>query len=69
MALAARQQNLAIRQKLDDQPNIALAYWQLGCIYQAWGKFEEAITHHQQSLELYESLDLQQNVAILLKRF
>ncbi|NES00578.1 MAG: tetratricopeptide repeat protein, partial [Symploca sp. SIO1B1] len=55
--------DLAIRQQLDDQSRIALAYFQLGRIYQDWGKYEEAIAHHQQSRKLYEQLDLQQNLA------
>jgi tetratricopeptide (TPR) repeat protein len=38
----------------------------LGRIYQAWGKYEEAIAHYQQSRDRYETLDLQQDVANLL---
>ncbi|WP_446357656.1 tetratricopeptide repeat protein [Coleofasciculus sp. A1-SPW-01] len=32
-------------------------------MYQDWGKYEDAIAHHQQSLELYEQLDKQKDVA------
>jgi tetratricopeptide (TPR) repeat protein len=62
-ALEAQQQELTLRQKLDDQENIALAYWRVGRIYQAWGKYEQALAHYQQSRDLYETLDLQQKVA------
>jgi tetratricopeptide (TPR) repeat protein len=55
-ALDAAQQDLALRQQLDDLPNIADAYSQLGRIYQDWGKYEEAIAHYQQSQELYQQL-------------
>jgi tetratricopeptide (TPR) repeat protein len=55
--------NLAIRQQLDDQTNIANAYFQLGSIYQAWGKYEQAISHYQQSRDLYQQLGLEKNVA------
>jgi tetratricopeptide (TPR) repeat protein len=55
--------DLAIRQNLDDQPNIADAYYQLGRIYQAWGKYEQAIAHHQQSRELYEQLGKDKSIA------
>ncbi len=55
-AIAAQQQNLALREKLDDQPSIAFAYFRLGRIYQAWGKYEEAIAQHEQSRELYQQL-------------
>ncbi|WP_143288237.1 tetratricopeptide repeat protein, partial [Calothrix rhizosoleniae] len=50
-------------QQLDEQKDIADAYYQLGRIYQAWGKYEDAIAHHQQSLELYQQLGKQENVA------
>jgi tetratricopeptide (TPR) repeat protein len=49
--------------KLDDQKNIADAYWQLGRIYQAWGKYEQAIAHYQQSRDLYQHLGKETDVA------
>jgi tetratricopeptide (TPR) repeat protein len=61
--LNAEQQDLAIRQKLDDQPNIADAYFKLGWIYQAWGKYKEAIAHHEQSRDRYQQLGKENNVA------
>jgi tetratricopeptide (TPR) repeat protein len=61
--LEAQQQDLTIRQRLDDQKNIADAYYQLGRFYQDWGKYTEAIAHHQQSRNLYATLDLQRKVA------
>jgi tetratricopeptide (TPR) repeat protein len=39
LALNAEQRDLATRQKLDEQANIARSYSQLGCIYQSWGKY------------------------------
>ncbi|MDF5729841.1 MAG: tetratricopeptide repeat protein [Rhizonema sp. PD38] len=62
-ALECQLKVLAIRQQLDDQLNIALAYYQLGGIYQAWGEYEQAISYHQQSRDLYGQLDQQQDVA------
>jgi tetratricopeptide (TPR) repeat protein len=58
-------QDLAIRQQLDDQDRIALAYYQLGRIYQGWGKYEQAISYHEQSRELYQQLDKEKDVADL----
>ncbi|NEO00632.1 MAG: tetratricopeptide repeat protein, partial [Moorea sp. SIO3I7] len=52
---------LAIRQQLDDQSDIALAYYQLGRIYEAWGKYDQAIAYYQQSLEIYDQLDKQKD--------
>ncbi|MDM3845421.1 MAG: tetratricopeptide repeat protein, partial [Aphanizomenon gracile PMC638.10] len=52
-----------IRQQLDDQVNIADAYYQLGRIYQGWGKYEQAISYHEQSRELYQQLDKERDVA------
>ena len=48
-AIDATQKCLALRQQLDDRPGIAVAYYQLGRIYQDWGQYEKAIAHHQQS--------------------
>jgi tetratricopeptide (TPR) repeat protein len=48
--------DLVIRQQLDDQKSIASAYFQLGRIHQAWGKYEQALIYFQQSRELYEQL-------------
>ena len=62
-AVECELKDLEIRQKLDDQVNIADAEYQLGRIYQDWGKYEEAIAHYQQSRELYEQLGREQNVA------
>lgn len=44
---------------------IALAYWRLGRIYQAWGKYEQAIAHQflSESLQLYRELDLTEKAA------
>ncbi|MFS0513994.1 tetratricopeptide repeat protein, partial [Nostoc sp. UIC 10607] len=53
----------AIRQQLDEQPGIGLAYWRLGRIYQAWGKYEQAIVHYQQSRDLYKQLDQEKDIA------
>jgi len=62
-ALEAQQQDLALRQRLDEQKNIARAYSQLGRIYQAWGKYEQALTHHEQSRDLYQHLGKETDVA------
>ena len=35
----------------------------MGRIYQDWGKYEEAIAHHQQSRELYQQLGKEKDVA------
>ncbi len=35
----------------------------LGRIYQAWGKYEEAIAQYEQSRELYQQLGKEANVA------
>ncbi len=61
-------QNLAIRQQLDDQVNIADAYFQLGWIYQSWGKYGQAVNYHQQSRELYQQLGKDNNVANIWDR-
>jgi tetratricopeptide (TPR) repeat protein len=62
-AVDCENQDLAIRQQLDDQDRIALAYFQLGRIYQGWGKYEQAISYYEQSRELYQQLDKEKNVA------
>ncbi|NET67314.1 MAG: tetratricopeptide repeat protein [Moorea sp. SIO1G6] len=61
-AIDCQLKDLAIRQQ-DDQPNIALAYNQLGRIYQDWGQYQNAIAYHQQSRDLYHQLDKQKDVA------
>lgn len=61
--IAAEQQDLAIREKLQDQKNVANAYYQLGRIYQAWGKYEEAIAHYEQSRDRYQELELNEDTA------
>ncbi|MEA5528429.1 tetratricopeptide repeat protein [Dolichospermum sp. UHCC 0684] len=53
----------AIRQQLNDQDRIALAYDKLGRIYQGCGKYEEAISYHEQSRELYQQLGKEKDVA------
>ena len=50
---------------MDDQDRIALAYFQLGRIYQGWGKYEQAISYYEQSRELYQQLDKEKDVADL----
>ncbi|MTJ51886.1 tetratricopeptide repeat protein, partial [Anabaena sp. UHCC 0253] len=62
-AVDCQNQDLAIRQQLDDQVNIADAYKQLGWIYQSWGKYEQAISYYEQSRELYQQLGKDTNVA------
>ncbi|MDZ8238641.1 MAG: tetratricopeptide repeat protein, partial [Nostoc sp. ChiQUE01a] len=37
--------------KINQQGDIANAYYQLGRIYQDWGKYEQAINYYQQSRE------------------
>ena len=48
---------LATCKQLNDQPRIALAYYQLGIIYQNWGKDDKAIASYEQSIYLYQQLD------------
>ncbi|MGI2909473.1 tetratricopeptide repeat protein, partial [Tolypothrix sp. VBCCA 56010] len=64
-AIECENQDLAIRQQLDDQVNIADVYFQLGRIYQAWGKYEQCVNYYQQSREVYQQLGLEKNVANL----
>ncbi|MDM3844263.1 MAG: tetratricopeptide repeat protein, partial [Aphanizomenon gracile PMC638.10] len=45
------------------EDRIALAYYQLGTIYQEWGKYEQAISYHEQSRELYQELGKEKDVA------
>ena len=40
----------------------------MGRIYQNWGKYEEAIAHHQQSRELYQQLGKTDSLARQLRR-
>ena len=67
-SLAAQKQNLALCQQLDNPPNIANAYSQLGGMYQDWKKYEEAIAHHEQSREIYQQLDQTDSLARQLRR-
>ena len=53
---------------MDDQVNIADAYYQLGRIYQGWGKYEQAISYYEQSRELCQQLDKDENVARCFRR-
>ncbi|GBG21172.1 signal transduction protein [Nostoc commune NIES-4072] len=53
---------------MDDQVNIADAYRQLGRIYKDWGKSEQAINYFQQSLDLYQQLGKNKNVAICYRQ-
>ncbi|BAY17035.1 signal transduction protein [Anabaenopsis circularis NIES-21] len=48
---------------MDNQADVANAYYQLGSIYQDWGKYELAINYHQQSLKFYQQLGKDNNVA------
>jgi len=41
----------------------AVAYWEAGYAYQQQNKYEEAITHYQQSRELYQQLGKEKDVA------
>jgi tetratricopeptide (TPR) repeat protein len=41
----------------------AVAYWRAGDAYKQRNKYEEAITHYQQSRELYQQLGKEKNVA------
>ncbi|MFM7406448.1 MAG: tetratricopeptide repeat protein [Cuspidothrix sp.] len=67
-AVDCENQDLAIRQQLNDQDRIANAYCQLGRIYQAWGKYEQAISYYEQSRELYQQLGKDENVAIRFRQ-
>ncbi len=66
-AVECAQQDLAIRQQLDDQANIARGYYQLGRIYQDWGNHKQAIEYYQQSRNLYEKITRNISIARCLR--
>ncbi|WP_262985871.1 tetratricopeptide repeat protein [Nostoc sp. 'Peltigera membranacea cyanobiont' 232] len=63
-AVECQKQYLLLHEALENQPEIANAYYWLGRIYRAWDKYEQALEYFQHSYNLYQQLDLGKDLVI-----